>query len=376
LLAIANLDQPLTQRSAIDYLAEWDAPDQAEAVAKVAAQSRSQEIVAAAIAALSGWAAKQPPESSHRRRLEEMILRVQGGTGVLLRWHVTGPLEPQAAAATATDAADATWRPALAARNSAEGRVDFSALEKAASGKVWLAYSEVSLAEPTRVQFLASGQGRMTVWLNGQPVYEGEKPAAYQPDALRFEGGMAAGRNRLLVWLAPGEYDSHFHLRFRRTGSSAEHERLTVHLLSGTGNIERGREVFLNAEKSLCLKCHRIGEQGGRIGPDLAGIGSRFSRVHLIESILEPSRAIAPSFETHTVALVDGRVVNGVRIAEDERMLTLGDDQGRTHEIAKSEIDERQAQTKSTMPDGLEKRLNDRELLDLIAFLVAQKKGS
>ena len=133
--------------------------------------------------------------------------------------------------------------------------------------------------------------------------------------------------------------------------------------------------MFQNAEKSLCLKCHRLGEQGGSVGPDLAGIGSRFSRVHLIESILEPSRAIAPSFETHAVAMVDGRVINGVRITEDDRTLTLGDDQGRTHEIAKSEIDERQAQTKSTMPEGLEKRLNDRELLDLIAFLLAQRKG-
>lgn len=377
-VAIANLEQPQAQRAAIDYLAEWEATEQAEAVAKVAAQSRSHEIVAAAVAALAGWESKQSNESPDRRRLQETIAQLQASSGVLLRWSLRGPLEPQAAAKIALEpspAVDAAWQSVMAARGSAEGRVDLPALEKSDAKTVWLALSEVSIAEPTRVQFLASASGTLSVWLNGQAIREGDKPAPYQPDALRFEGQLTPGRNRLLLRLAPGKSAARFHVRFRRIGSSAEHERLAQHLLASAGNAERGREVFQNAEKSLCLKCHRLGEQGGRVGPDLAGIGSRFSRVHLIESILEPSRAIAPSFETHAVALVDGRIVNGVRIAEDDQTLTLGDDQGRTHALPKTEIDERQAQTKSTMPEGLEKRLNDRELLDLIAFLLAQKKS-
>jgi putative heme-binding domain-containing protein len=163
-------------------------------------------------------------------------------------------------------------------------------------------------------------------------------------------------------------------VRFRRLGSSAEHERLIQYTLQTTGNADRGREVFANAEKSLCGKCHRIGERGEKIGPELTGIGSRFSRVHLIESILEPSRSIAPSYETVAVALSTGRIVAGVRVTEDEQTLTLADDQGRSHPIAKSDIEERQTQTRSTMPDGLEKRLSDRELVDLIAYLLAQRK--
>ena len=79
----------------------------------------------------------------------------------------------------------------------------------------------------------------------------------------------------------------HFHLRFRPLSSSAAHERITQFALQNTGNAERGRELFLNAEKTLCVKCHRLGEQGGNIGPILTGVGSRFSRIHLIESILD-----------------------------------------------------------------------------------------
>ena len=64
----------------------------------------------------------------------------------------------------------------------------------------------------------------------------------------------------------------------------------------------------------------------------------------------------------------------GVRVTENEQTLTLADDQGRSHAIAKADIEERHTQTKSTMPDGLEKRLSDRELVDLIAYLIAQRK--
>ena len=144
-------------------------------------------------------------------------------------------------------------------------------------------------------------------------------------------------------------------------------------VLASRGNAGRGREVFHNTEKSLCLKCHRLGEQGGRIGPDLARIGSRFSRVHILESILQPSRTVTPSYGTIAIALANGQVLSGVRINEDDRTLTVGDAQGKTHEIPKADIDELQQQPSSTMPDGLEQKLSDREFIDLIAYLTSLK---
>jgi putative heme-binding domain-containing protein len=378
-LAIAALEQVPTQRAALNYLADWGGAEQAEPVTKLALQSRSHEIVAASAAALASWESKAA-DLVVRGRLQQTIAQVQGASGVVLRWSVQGPLDVEAARRLvptllkerSSETAAARW--ILASSEDADARVDLPAADAASADLAWLAQSEVFAPEPSRVQFLASGSGTFQVWLNGRSIYSGDKPARYQSDSLRFEGELSQGTNRLLVQLNAEDAAARFHVRFRRLGSSAEHERLAQHLLSGTGNVERGREVFQAAEKSLCIKCHRLGEQGGRIGPDLSGVGSRFSRVHLIESILEPSRAIAPSFDTIVAALRDGRIVSGVKVAEDERMLTLGDDLGRTHEIAKADIDERQSQAKSTMPDGLEKRLTDRELLDLLTFLLAQKK--
>ena len=131
--------------------------------------------------------------------------------------------------------------------------------------------------------------------------------------------------------------------------------------------------MFYNVEKSSCLKCHRLGDKGARIGPDLTAIGNRFPRAYLIESVLEPSRTIAPSFETIAVALSDGRVLTGVRTTETATELTLADSEGKAHVLARSAIEAQRSQAASLMPDGLEKPLTAEEFVDLIAFLAGQK---
>src|SRR5262249_20193566 len=157
-----------------------------------------------------------------------------------------------------------------------------------------------------------------------------------------------------------------FHLRFRRKSSTAEHERLIQAALTRPGDAARGRKVFFDAAKSQCVKCHRLGDQGERIGPDLTGVGNRFARVYLIESILEPSRTIAPGYETQIVLLKDGRTVTGTRVAETAETLTLGDNQGQKHVLARADIERTRAHAVSTMPEGLERQLTTDEFVDLI----------
>ncbi len=75
------------------------------------------------------------------------------------------------------------------------------------------------------------------------------------------------------------------------------------------------------------------------------------------------------------IALKSGQVRTGVRIAETETMLTLADNQGQKHVLAKATIEEQRTSPISTMPEGLEKRFTEDEFIDLIAFLVSQKKN-
>src|SRR5205807_1660201 len=146
---------------------------------------------------------------------------------------------------------------------------------------------EFLVAEPFRAQFLASSNGTLMVKLDGEPVYQRAKAGPYAPDSDRFEADLKEGAHQLSVEVSSTD-PAQIHVRFRRKSAVERHERLAQLALTTSGSATRGRELFLNADKTGCIKCHRIGEQGGRIGPDLSGVGRRFSRIHLVESILEP----------------------------------------------------------------------------------------
>src|SRR5207244_2840157 len=103
------------------------------------------------------------------------------------------------------------------------------------------------------------------------------------------------------------------------------------------------------------------GEQGERFGPELTGLGSRFAKVYIIESILEPSRTIAPSFETLAIVLKNGKVFQGIKAGETDKTLTLVDNQAQKHIVTRVDIEAQQVHPVSTMPEGLEKRLTEDE---------------
>jgi putative heme-binding domain-containing protein len=92
-----------------------------------------------------------------------------------------------------------------------------------------------------------------------------------------------------------------------------------------------------------------------------------------VESVLEPSRAVAPAYRNYAMRLKDGQVLAGVKVAETDSTLSLGDGQGQIRVVQKAQIEEQKALDLSLMPEGLEKALSDREFVDLIAFLASQK---
>lgn len=372
--AVAALNDPQTALKAIEYVTELGGPEQISAMASVARRPSSTEVLAAAGKALIRWASKSLG-SSGRQRILDALAEAHGG-GVLLAWQVLGPSEA-AGLRGAEDfdpkkidsAAGTPWK--LVQSSGLENRVTLGPAQNASSA--WLAICDIDMADSTPVEFFSSSSGTLTIWLNGKPVHERDKSAPMGPYPDRFEATLVKGRNRVGVRLEKVQGAAEFQLRFRRRGGTAEHERLAQAALNRAGNPEHGRQLFLNAEKSLCVKCHRIAEQGERVGPELTGLGSRFSKIHIVESILEPSRTIAPSFDTVVLMLKSGKTVTGVKVAEDVNTVTLVDSQAQKHVIARTDIEEQQKTPVSTMPDGLEKRLTEDEFVDLISFLVSLK---
>jgi putative heme-binding domain-containing protein len=358
LRALEHDDQELL--AALKCIAQLGAPSQREAIMSAAMRSRSTEILQCAAQLLSKW------------DCAPQLARVQGASGTILGWKVSNPLSKDqaekvvASAGASSESIADGWRSVCA--TNADSRTTFSS-EKGET--VRMGVTEFFAVESGRVEFRASSSGTLTIWLNGERVYQRAEPGKYATDSDTFDAQLKPGFNRLLAQVS-GPGPTEVHARFRRKAALERHERLTQLALAKRGDAARGRDVFAS-EKAGCIKCHRLGNEGGTVGPDLTGVGRRFSKIHIVESILEPSRVVAPAFRNYAVELKDGADLTGVKVTETDTTLTLGDAQGQLHPLSKNQIKEVRPLELSIMPEGLEGGLTDAEFVDLVGFLAEQK---
>jgi len=137
----------------------------------------------------------------------------------------------------------------------------------------------------------------------------------------------------------------------------------------GSGrNFARGKQIYAQAQ---CIACHRYGDQGGAIGPDLTAVAARFKRQDILESITEPSKVISEQYMDTAIATDDGRVVVGRIVSEtaDKVVIRPHPLETTTVTVAKSRIESRKLSKISPMPEGLLNTYSKDEILDLLAFL-------
>jgi putative heme-binding domain-containing protein len=145
-----------------------------------------------------------------------------------------------------------------------------------------------------------------------------------------------------------------------------EHEPLLA-----DGDPARGRAVFFG-KAVACSACHRVADEGGRIGPDLTRIGAIRSGRDLLESILWPSSTFAQGYESYSIATSDGRVLTGVIVRQDASVVLLRDSSGGETQLRRDELAEVRRSETSMMPEGLSRVLTREEFRDLLAFLRSQ----
>ncbi len=128
----------------------------------------------------------------------------------------------------------------------------------------------------------------------------------------------------------------------------------------------RGAAVFAKAQ---CIKCHRFGDRGESVGPDLTTVSRRFQKREILESILFPSQVISDQYASKSVQLKDGRSVWGIAAPQPDGSLVILQSDATKITIKKDEIDEIRALKKSAMPEGLLNTLTLEEIGDLFAYL-------
>lgn len=137
------------------------------------------------------------------------------------------------------------------------------------------------------------------------------------------------------------------------------------------GSRVRGEKIFNTQPVMACVRCHRIGtESGGEAGPNLAGVGGKYPREYLLESVVKPNAKIAPGFDTVVVTLKAGGVAAGTVASETADMLNLRDTENKLHEIKKTDIAKREG-APSSMPEIFGTILTKSELRDVIEYLAS-----
>jgi putative membrane-bound dehydrogenase-like protein len=141
-------------------------------------------------------------------------------------------------------------------------------------------------------------------------------------------------------------------------------ERLEGVLRTGSGSPYPGKKLF----KETCAKCHQLFGQGGQVGPDLTTF-KRDDLSNVLLHVVNPSAEIREGYETLLVTTKDGRVLTGLLVDKDNRVVVLRGADGQTVTLRQEQIEEMQPQRKSLMPEGLLDPLTDQQVRDLFAYL-------
>ena len=188
---------------------------------------------------------------------------------------------------------------------------------------------------------------------------------------VRLLGHWHRGTNNetILQWrgFLSEQYPEQFAKRIASNGR-ANLERLKE-LDFSSGDAVQGKVVY---ERLLCAKCH---DGGRRLGPDLAGLSSRFSEADILGAVLEPDQQVPERYRALKVQTVDGKLFLGAVIYESVDGIVMTDRNGNTIRIEAENVEQRAFSNTSLMPSGLLDNATDQQVIDLMTFLKSQSKN-
>ncbi len=142
------------------------------------------------------------------------------------------------------------------------------------------------------------------------------------------------------------------------------------------GDERRGALIFYTTPAG-CVNCHLSENRRSPLGPDLAELGN-LTDVHVIESLLAPSKSIRKGYETVSILTTDGRQIVGLLVDQDDDSMTmrLASDLTVDKVISKKEIEAIRTSEQSMMPEGLIATIKEqRDFMDLAKYVMEVAAG-
>lgn len=132
-----------------------------------------------------------------------------------------------------------------------------------------------------------------------------------------------------------------------------------------SGDSARGKALV---DSSGCFDCHRIGDRGSRLGPDLSGIGARRTPARLQQALVAPDDEVL--FENRFVRFVtrDGATVTGRLLNQDAISVQLINPKEELKSYIRSNLRDYTVVDKGLMP-SVQGKLTEQQVADIVTYL-------
>lgn len=141
--------------------------------------------------------------------------------------------------------------------------------------------------------------------------------------------------------------------------------------LSLQGDPKAGMAQF----KMHCAQCHKIGDMGFVVGPDLANIGNSGADKILV-NILDPNREVNPQYLNYVIETKDWQTYSGIIASETATSISVARANGLNDTILRNNIESIKSAELSLMPEGWEVALKPQGVADIIAYLMSLTGGA
>jgi putative membrane-bound dehydrogenase-like protein len=143
----------------------------------------------------------------------------------------------------------------------------------------------------------------------------------------------------------------------------ARYQKLLTPAALGQANLSRGRAVY----ERTCASCHTLFVEGGKLAPELTG-SQRVNLDYILENVVDPNSVVWDQYKATYFETSDDRLISGAVVQENESTVTIQTQTG-TITLPRNEISSRRKSDLSMMPEGLFQLLEEKEIIDLVAYL-------
>ncbi len=141
---------------------------------------------------------------------------------------------------------------------------------------------------------------------------------------------------------------------------------------SNYASAKTDKELGAKLYVKHCGACHRLADQGGKIAPQLDGIGVR-GLERLLEDVLDPNRNVDQAFRARVITTKDDRTITGLMLRVEGEVLIVADAEGKEIRIPTKDIDKNRETMLSPMPANFGDVIPEPDFYHLMAYLLDQK---